>query len=349
VTPTISVALCTFNGERFIAEQVGSILSQTHLPQEIVVSDDGSTDGTVLLVEAALGAFNASHPRTPVQLTVLRNANALGVVRNFEQAISATKSELVVLCDQDDRWGPERIEVALAEFETRPNLLLLFGDARLIDDRGDPLRYSLFDALAITPRERTDIRAGNGLAALLARNIATGATTMFRRKLLRAALPFPREWIHDEWLAAIGASTGQIDFVDAALIDYRQHGANVIGAQKLSFAAKVGKLREPRESRNQLLVDRASVLVDRLSSLAPAVRSSDLVIATAKLSHERSRQALPRGRLARVRPVLRELRSGGYRRYGRGLQDVFRDLVQPAGYGRGGLAGSQSSDDIVAR
>jgi glycosyltransferase involved in cell wall biosynthesis len=274
VTPSISVALCTFNGARFIEEQVASILSQTRVPDEIVVSDDGSTDATVVMVEAALAAFNAAHSSTPVRLLVLRNATALGVVRNFQQAVSAATSDLVALCDQDDRWHPQRVEAALAEFEGRPKLLLLFSDARLIDDRGEPLRYSLFEALAMSTRERDDIRSGRGLAALLARNVVTGATTMFRRDLLRAALPFPAEWVHDEWLAAIAASLGTIDFVDAKLIDYRQHGSNVIGAQKLTFAAKVGKLREPRESRNELLVDRAAVLVERLSSLDPPVQSS---------------------------------------------------------------------------
>jgi glycosyltransferase involved in cell wall biosynthesis len=330
LTSSISVALCTLNGERFVAEQVESILGQTRLPDEIVVSDDGSTDATVAIIEGAVRDFADANPASKIRLKVLRNPTALGVVRNFEQAISATRSELVVLCDQDDRWHPERLELAALQFEAREQLLLLFGDARLVNDAGLPLRYSLFDAVGVTRRERDQIRAGAGLAPLLARNIVTGATTMIRRKLLDAALPFPSEWVHDEWLAAIAAATGPIDFLDQQLIDYRQHGANVIGAQKLSFAAKLRRLREPREARNQLLVDRATALVTRLRQLGSDVPAAELRLAEAKLQHERVRQGLPRHSVSRVTPVVRELRSGGYRHYGRGLQDVLRDLVQPA-------------------
>jgi glycosyltransferase involved in cell wall biosynthesis len=330
VTLTISVALCTFNGERFVAEQVQSILAQTRLPQEIVVSDDASTDATVAIVEAELDAFAAKHPDVPIRLVLYRNPNSLGVVRNFEQAISATTSDLVVLCDQDDRWHLERIELAVAEFEKRADLLLLFGDARLVDDQGTALGYSLFDAIGFTSRERERVHTGDALAALLGRNVVTGATTAIRRTLLAAALPFPGEWIHDEWLAAIAASTGRIDFLDAGLIDYRQHAANVIGATKLGFSARIRKLREPREERNQRLVERAAALVDRLVQLGDVVSAVDLRRAEAKLAHERARRSLPARPIARVMPVLRELRAGGYRDYGRGFQDVVRDVVQPA-------------------
>jgi glycosyltransferase involved in cell wall biosynthesis len=328
--PTISVALCTRNGERFISDQIASILGQTVVPDELVVSDDGSTDATLELVEGAIGNFRAANPERDVRLRVLRNETALGVVRNFEQAIVATTGDLIALCDQDDRWHPRRIELAVAEFETRPDLLLLYGDARLVDERGAPLRHSLFEALEISATERDRVRAGDALGALMARNLVTGATTMIRRTLLGAALPFPTSWLHDEWLAAIAAATGSIDYLDSELIDYRQHGANVIGAERLGMGAKLGKLREPRESRNQLLRARASDLVDRLTALGAAARPNDLELARGKLAHEDARLALPPGHFARVPPVIRELRSNGYRRFGRGLQDVLRDLVQPS-------------------
>jgi glycosyltransferase involved in cell wall biosynthesis len=330
LTTTISVALCSRNGERFIAEQVASILAQTRLPQELIVSDDGSTDGTLELVEAAVSEFNASHRGRAIRLTVLRNPTALGVVRNFEQAISASTGDLVVLCDQDDRWHPRRVELALEEFERRPDVLLVFGNARLVDDGGEPLRHSLFEALELTSAERDGVRGSRALAALMGRNLVTGATTMIRRTLLAAALPFPTEWVHDEWLAVIAAATGSIDFLDAEIIDYRQHGANVIGARKPGFGARVNKLREPRSERNRLLAARASALVDRLTQLGTRVTPQNLELARGKLAHEDVRLALPAGRFARIAPVVRELRSGGYRRFGRGLQDVLRDLVQPA-------------------
>ena len=330
VTPTISVALCTFNGERFVAEQIDSILAQTLLPDEIVLSDDASTDATVAIVEDAVARFSAEHPEQTLAFRVFRNPVALGVVRNFEQAVTAAAGDFVVLCDQDDRWAPDRIARALTGFAERPDRLLIHADANLVDSDGNPLGDTLFRALGVTPRERELIASGRALAALLGRNLVTGATTMFRGGLLERALPFPSSWVHDEWLAVIAAATGRIDFLSEQLIDYRQHDGNAIGAGRIGLSGRLDRLREPRGKRNRALVERATDLVDRLAALGPAVSAANLRLAQSKLAHERARLALPPTRLRRIVPVLRELSRGGYTHYGRGLQDALRDLVQPA-------------------
>lgn len=330
VTPTISVALCSYNGERFIAEQVASILAQTMLPGELVLSDDASTDSTVAVVTRVVADFTVANPGRPIVLRVLRNPVSLGVVKNFEQAIGATTGELVVLSDQDDRWAPDRVERAVETFEQQPGLLLVYSNANLIDASGAPLGDSLFGALGLTVREREQMRSGRAFDALLGRNLATGATTMFRRRLLTDALPFPVSWVHDEWLAVIAAASGEVTFLDERLIDYRQHGANAIGAQRIGLSGRLDKLREPREARNRGLVERAAALVSRLELLGLGVAPGSADRARAKLAHERARLALPARRFQRVLPILRELSAGRYSRYGRGLQDVLRDLVQPA-------------------
>jgi hypothetical protein len=120
-----------------------------------------------------------------------------------------------------------------------------------------------------------------------------------------------------------------MDFLPERLVDYRQHGSNAIGAVKLGMSAKLKKLREPREARNQGLVRRASALVERLTTLGSAVTATNLELAQAKLAHERERLTLPAGRVRRIPRVLVEFFSGGYSRYGRGAQDALRDLVQP--------------------
>ena len=324
MTTTISVALCTYNGERFVAEQVGSILSGTVLPTELIVSDDASTDATIEVIEAVIAA---SH-NTIATVRIVRNSVALGVVRNFEQAVSACSGELVVLCDQDDLWAPRRLEVTADAFAADPDLLLLNSNARLIDDDNRPLGYSLFEAISLTAVEKAQIHSGNAFATLLTRNTVTGATTAFRRSLLERALPFPAAWVHDEWLAIIGAASGRIDFLDDELIDYRQHGGNAIGAVKLGIGMRFRRLREPRVERNRRLLDRAAVLVERLRVLGAPAEFEQL--AESKLRHEDVRSGLPAGHLARLRPVLREVRADGYRRFGRGAQDVLRDLLQPA-------------------
>lgn len=319
----VSVALCTHNGAEFLGEQLSSILGQSRPPHELVLSDDASTDGTV---ELAAGIM-AGHPE--VDFRVLRNDPPLGVTKNFERAVKATTGELIALSDQDDVWHSGRLERIIAEFEARPELLLLHGDARLVDASGSPLGRALFEAIDTTAWELERINSGHAFEALVRRNLATGATVVFRRDLLERALPFPGSWVHDEWLAVIAAASGHgtVDFLAEPLVDYRQHGGNQIGARKLGPAGKLRRLMEPRRQRNARLVAAFDELERRLAQLpvAPDV----LAVAREKAEHERVRNRYPEGRLRRVAPVLREFRTGRYALSGRGLPDVVRDLLQP--------------------
>ena len=324
----ISVALCTHNGARYVTEQVESILAQTLLPDEIVLSDDASTDDTVARVRRAL----AAHP--DVELRVFENDPALRVTKNFEQAVVACTGDLIALSDQDDTWAPDRLERIAEVFAARPDVLLVHSDARLVDGDGAPLGETLFGSLEITDAELTAVDEGRSFSALMRRNLVTGATTVFRRSLVESAAPFPTSWVHDEWLAVMAASLGRTAVLREQLIDYRQHGANQIGAARLSVLEKARKLGISREDRNRGLVARAADLSERLERLGAhgRLRSRDVIdTAHAKLAHERARYALPANRLARVPSVLRTLARGGYARYSRGVLDAVRDLVQPAG------------------
>jgi glycosyltransferase involved in cell wall biosynthesis len=320
----ISVALCTHNGARFVEQQVASILAQSRLPDQLVVSDDASTDDTIAIVERLVAP-------SPVELVVLRNEVALGYVANFEQALRATDGELVALSDQDDSWHPDRIEAAAAFFEADPELLMVHSDAVLVDEHGAGLGHTLFDALGVTAGERAEAASGDELAVLLRRNLVTGATAMFRRRAVDLAVPFPDHWVHDEWLAMIATSVGRGMLLDEPLVDYRQHGSNQIGVTRLGLRGKIGRILEPRSGRNVYLASRAAVLVDRLEALGADVRPDALARAREKLAHLRVREAFSRHRIARLVPVLREAATGRYGRYSRGGGDILRDLLQPAG------------------
>lgn len=319
--PGVSVALCTHNGAQFIGEQLASIFAQTHPADEVVVSDDASRDATVELVRAAF----AAHPNPP-RLTLIENPVALGVTRNFQQAIEACSNEIVVLSDQDDVWSPTRIERTLAAFDD-PDVVLVHSDARLIDGGGAVLGSSLFDAYRVDPTVRAEIAGGRAFDQFLRRNLVTGATAAIRRRLAEAAAPFPAEWVHDEWLAVVASSIGRIVPLDDRLIDYRQHGGNEIGAVELTLRGKLGRLVAPGRQRNERLLARAIVLAERLPSITDDAAA--LESARQKVEHERVRSALGPHRLTRIGPVLREWRTGRYRRFGGGLQDVARDLIQP--------------------
>ena len=322
---SISVAIGTHNGARFIAEQLTSILDQTLAPDEIVLSDDASTDGTVELAERLV----ADHPGS-TRLVVLRNATPLRVTANFAQAIAATTGDLVALADQDDVWMPHRLERAVAEFTARPSLTLLHADARLVDERGEPIGGTLLEAIEVSVAERDLYRARAAFDALLRRNLVTGATTMFRRALFETASPLPAGWVHDEWLAIIAAATGEVDMIEVPLIDYRQHGGNQIGAQRLSLTGKLRRMLEPRRARNARLAANSAVLAERLDGL-DGVALEHRAAAHEKAEHERVRNGYPASRWRRLGPVLRERRTGRYAYSARGNADIVRDLLQPVG------------------
>lgn len=323
--PRISVVLATRNGVPFIAEQIESILEQSMPPDEIVVSDDASEDATTQVITTAVESRRGTG--TPIDLVVIRHPRALGIRRNFESGLRAATGDLIALCDQDDRWHADRIERAVAVFSTRPRLQLVHSDARLIDADGASLGQSLFGTLPLSARERAAIHRGDALSVLLRRNVVTGATTMVRRRLVEAALPIPKGWLHDEWLAIWSAATAEIELVDDALIDYRQHTANAVGVAARSLSVITNRLREPGDERNRRLLLRAQSLLQRATS--GKLSSVFVAIAEAKHEHELARSALPVNRAARVAPIVRELSTGRYSRFGHGPADALRDLIQP--------------------
>jgi len=327
---SISVALCTHNGARFIAEQLRSILSQSVPPQQIVISDDASTDATVSIARAVLAQASALSSRAPIECIILCNPEPLGVAQNFESAILETSGDLVALADQDDIWRPDRIARIVREFESRSDLDFVFSNARLIDAAGASLNRTLFDVLEISSADQETLHNGDALSLFIRRNFATGATVMFHRRLLENSLPFPPHWLHDEWLATIAAATGHIDVVDETLIDYRQHGSNVIGVDYPTLRRKVQRALEPRGGRNERLSRQFAQLVKRLDSVRDTVPPQVLTLARTKALFEADRGRLPTARLRRLAPILAANRRGWYTQFAsRGRLDMARDLLQP--------------------
>ncbi len=325
MTLDISVALCTRNGARYLPAQIRSICTQEPLPREIIVSDDGSTDDTLAVVRDTIALCGVADR---IALRVFSNMPPLGVTRNFEQAVRACSHALIVLCDQDDVWHPGRLARMAAQFEARPDLLLLHTDARLVDAELQPLGSTLFHALEVQPAELEAISRGDAFSVLLRRNLVTGATTMFRRTLLDAALPFAPEWVHDEWLAAIAAATGRMDVLPEPTIDYRQHASNQIGARRLTLSEKIAKAFAERGDKHVARLHRADALLQRLLQLGDRVPAAWLEAQRAKVAHQRFRAGLPKARPLRVVPILAEAARGRYARFGRGGHAIAQDLLE---------------------
>jgi glycosyltransferase involved in cell wall biosynthesis len=331
---SLSVALCTYNGERYVAEQFDSILSGEVLPTEIVVADDGSTDGTLVRVRDALARAES----LGITVQLLPDRLGLGVTANFERAIAATTGEVVVLSDQDDVWHPSRLADVATAFSADPRLLFQHNNARLVDENGEPLGLTLFEALEVTASDLEQINSDHGFDVYLHRNLATGATVAFRRRLFDIAAPLPPEWIHDEWLAIVGSVVGTVRVTDTPVIDYRQHGSNQIGVAAPTLRYRMQRMLATSPGRNATLARRAVVLSTWLDAAADNVAPGGIPVtipaqtreaARAKTHFEQQRAALPPARLARLAGILRINRGNSYALYAsQGRLDMLRDLLQ---------------------
>jgi len=319
----ISVALCTYNSGHYIDEQLGSILDQHRPVDEIVISDDGSTDDTLERVRR----IAAEHPHGDV-VRILDAGRAGGVIKNFQRALEHCTGDLVVLSDHDDVWRNDRIEKALAVMPADPAIpALVFSDARLVDENGDPRGRTLFQAYSVSDDELEWVTGERAFEVLGWRNIVTGATVMVNRALVDVALPLPERWIHDEWMAVLAAALGRILVIKEPLIDYRIHGRNQIGVPPRNpFAVAFIALKVGRERYHNLLL-RTQFIDDRLKDAQVADEVHTLL--AGRMEFEKARMAYGRWPHRRIRGIVKQWRSGRYRVYSRQpLGEALRDLLQ---------------------
>lgn len=318
------IALATFNGARFLEAQLASFLAQTRLPDELVVTDDGSTDETVPILKR----FAASAP-FPVRVHV--NEQRLGVTANFERAISKCQGDLIMPADQDDIWRPKKIEVLLQAMDAEPEAGLAFGNLGLIAQDGKPLPGTQWDRLGFRPQS---VSAGRNdmFDVLLRFNVINGATMAFRSDLRDVLLPIPPSWVHDEWISIITSAIAPLRIVNQCVADYRQHGAQEVGPAVTGLWQQLRYARQRMDTRYfQRAVERSRVLRDRLMQVEPRLMNPDILArAEARLAHYETRLAMRTvGRHRRMGTAAREWRRGHYRRFGYGWKGLAQDLFLP--------------------
>ena len=216
----LSVALCTYNGERYIREQLESILNQTLLVDEIVVCDDGSSDKTLQIVEQI-------KTQTSIEIRVYCNETNHGVCKNFQKAINMCHGDIVFLSDQDDVWMPEKVDTVVRHFNQHPLHQVVFTDATLIDGDGKPIPGgTLWKCFGMTPKAKKMMNRGYGIELFSNENRATGATMAVRKgfKYLNHIVDYCKgDILHDGTLAMLAAASNQLGYIDEELIGYRIH------------------------------------------------------------------------------------------------------------------------------
>ncbi len=201
----VSVALCTYNGERYLREQLDSILAQRDVRLEVVAVDDASQDGTLAL----LRDYAARDGRVRVE----SNPHNLGPLRSFERAIALCTGEFIAPSDQDDIWDADKLSVLLAAIGDAD---LAYCDSEYID--GDGRRSG-----RRISGDRAMMHGRKPLQFVFA-NSVSGHACVLRRSLFEAALPFPDGVFHDWWLALCAAAGRGVAYVDRTLVQYRRHG-----------------------------------------------------------------------------------------------------------------------------
>ncbi|MCY7350551.1 MAG: glycosyltransferase family 2 protein [Cytophagaceae bacterium] len=309
--PLVSVALCTYNGARYLGEQLASIAAQTHPVDELVICDDRSTDDTSQIV--------AEFARTaPFPVCFQVNETNLGSTKNFEKAVLLCQGDLILFSDQDDRWRADRVSKTLTFFRENPTMEGVFSNARIMDSNSHPTNRTIWDKVQFTKILRKKWRAGLSYEILYNGYVVTGATLAIRKLVLPLALPFPagfEELIHDGWLALVLALRGTIGFLDDELIWYRQHTAQQVGfGKQIPEVSMRDRFIRSREEKLLPLKKRADelALMYNLLRAKPELPAEKLVQLRCLRDHYRMRATLPRNRWHRLAPIWRDVQRGWY-------------------------------------
>lgn len=255
---TTAAIVCTYQGRRFVEDQLESILGQTHPLDRVYVVDDASTDGTWTLLQNRYG----SHRR----VVLSQNPVNLGYVKNFERALGLVKEDIVFFSDQDDVWSAEKVEVYLKAFQDEVPAGLVFGDLALIDEGGNPLGSTLWQRKGFTKPGRT-FCFEDCKPTLAGRNVVTGASMALWTAEAQRAIPFPEGMPHDHYLTLRTVAQGKrVVALEEPWGTYRLHPGQTLGAgnlpSKRSADWKDRMLRLQRKIHPLQSVQRARPLVD---------------------------------------------------------------------------------------
>lgn len=323
MSPRISIAMATYNGGKYLQEQLDSFRIQSRLPDELVACDDGSSDDTVAILESLRKV-------APFEVRVIRNVDNLGYVHNFEKALSLCSGDIIFLSDQDDVWFPEKIDVMSSRMVSEPGLQVLQCDMVLTDENLTPSRYT----------QLGNLRA----AGFRDHMFITGCGTAIRRTWLDVACPIPIGFFgHDNWVHRLALAVQARRLMERPLQYYRRHGQNT-AKWALSTPTAVNQFTVLRSHglHNSIAgwqqeIARIALTAERLEERGEQLRQlgyggrlpGALVALRAEIDDREKRIAVARQpRLRRIPHVLGLWRRGGYRHFS-SWKSAVKDMIRP--------------------
>lgn len=333
----VSVVLAAYQGAPFIAEQLESLNRQTRLPDELVIADDCSSDRTVAIAEQF-----SRRARFPVK--ILRRDRHGGTCENFTDGLLAAEGDILLICDQDDRWHPDKVAVMAERMEQHPRALLAFSDAVLVNTSGHQISRSRWRIAAFGPPQ-WEAMDHDPFGQMLMRQVMSGCTAGIRRELLTALLPFPEglhpalpTMMYDRWISLVAAAAGSVLIVPERLVDYRIHPGQQIGVPALPLrrlaphmTLRLGQFVAPaieKEGRFGYMRVHVEEIRKRLIAGGLDSATSELWLRLAD-QHLALRSEITSNRSGRLVPAAKEyLRADGYRRFSLGFAAMASDLIR---------------------
>jgi glycosyltransferase involved in cell wall biosynthesis len=213
--------MAVYNGEKYVLQQLSSILCQLTADDEVIIIDDCSTDSTSSLIQSI----------NDTKIKYFKNIINIGVLGSFEKSIAMSKGDIIFLSDQDDVWFPQKVERILNEFKIRESITMVASDAVIVDGFGEITFSSFF-------LKRGKFKSG--LINTIIKNKYLGCTLAFRKSLINKILPIPKDVpMHDIWIGAINTLFGKTYYIDEPLINYRRHDNNLSPSEPANIYKQV--------------------------------------------------------------------------------------------------------------
>ncbi len=322
--PSVSIALATYNGEPYLYEQLVSLSDQSILPDELVIVDDSSDDLTCQIIEK----FSETAP-FPVRL--FKNIENLGYTPTFCKAMMACDGDFVFLCDQDDVWHKNKIEVMLNAFSTNTQKQLLIHDLEFCNSQLEPIGQTKLERLASFSDPES--------------SYVTGMATVIRKRFLQTLLPMPDEknFSFDAWLHCCAGAVGVKGVVDSVLADYRRHDSNATLGVRINSSKKTSALDFYKESaqsdtlswlglnrfKNKVIMRWIAENREPLSAVVGEEKTffqaAEKLLEIRNENYETRIHNLSLRRLSRLIPILIHYSKGGYSEYN-GVKSLLKDL-----------------------
>ena len=232
----IDILMATYNGEKYLKEQIESILNQTYKNIRLIISDDASKDSTPQILE--------EYRKKDSRIEIYLNKENRGVVKNIEFLLEKVEDEFYMLADQDDVWLPLKVEKSIETLK-KQNADLVFGDLEVVDEKLETLYPSFGDFMLLNRKINKYI---DSYKVNYLYNCVTGCTVLSKKEFIKKIIPIPTEskyLIHDYWIGLIVALNGKLAYMPEKYIKYRQHGNNQVGTNKISHGFE--KLEQVRE------------------------------------------------------------------------------------------------------